>query len=346
MIFANLASKSSPWQNTDSGSLFISTRVRFARNLAGFYFPNQASPAAQSRVRKKVFEGIATVKRWKDAGKLELEELDITDRKFLIERHLSSYDLVFTERVAGLVMGEGETAGIMVNEEDHLRMQVLGKGLSLEETLEEASSIEKEISAVFDFAHSDDFGFLTSCPTNAGTGLRISFLAHLPALVMSGYMGEVIESLARVGVASRGVYGEATKPLGGFFQISNQVTLGVSQRDIIEKLKAISKQIEDASDKALDDLVSKRKTEMEDKIYRSYGVLQYARRISYEELINRISDIRLGLSMGMALPLDGERLNNMLFLAQPAHIEERNGALLSPSERDEKRSEFLRETMG
>ncbi|MCD6311981.1 MAG: ATP--guanido phosphotransferase [Elusimicrobia bacterium] len=346
MIFSNLASKSSLWQNTDPGSHFISTRVRFARNIEGFYFPNQASPAGQSKVRKKVFEGIGAIKRWRGAGKLELEELDITDRKFLIERHLASYDLVFTERVAGLIMGADETAGIMVNEEDHMRIQVLGKGLSLEETFEEASALVKEISKVFDFAHSDDFGFLTSCPTNAGTGLRISFLAHLPALVLSGYMGEVIESLARVGVASRGVYGEATKPLGGFFQISNQVTLGVSENDIIAKLKAISKQIEDASGKALDDLVSKRKTEMEDKIYRSYGVLQYARRISYEELINRISDIRLGLSMGLALPLGGERLNDMLFLSQPAHIEERNGALTAPEERDEKRAEFLREIMG
>jgi len=346
MIFSNLASKSSRWQNTEPGGHFVSTRVRFARNLKDCYFPNQASPSDQSKVRTRVFDGIGGIKRWRGAGKLELEELDITDRKFLIERHLASYDLLFTERVAGLIMGEDETAGIMVNEEDHLRIQVLGKGLSLEKTFEEASVIEKEISGVFKFAHSEDFGFLTSCPTNAGTGLRISFLAHLPALVLSGYMGEVIDSLARVGVASRGVYGEATKPLGGFFQISNQVTLGVSENDIIEKLKAISKQIEDASDKAMDELLGKRKTEMEDRIYRSYGVIQYARSISYEELINRISDIRLGLSMGMALPLGGDRLNDMLFLSQPAHIEERNGAPVADAERDEKRAEFLREIMG
>ncbi|MBA3066055.1 ATP--guanido phosphotransferase [bacterium] len=346
MIFSNLASKSSRWQNTDPAGHFISTRVRFARNLKGFYFPNQASPAEQRKVRKKVFEGTGSLKRWRGADKLELEKLDITDRKFLIERHLASYDLVFTERVAGLIMGGDETAGIMVNEEDHLRIQVLGKGLSLEETFREASALVKEISSVFDFASSDDFGFLTSCPTNAGTGLRISFLAHLPALVQSGYMGEVIDSLARVGVASRGVYGEATKPLGGFFQISNQVTLGVSENDIIEKLAAISKQIEAASDRAMEKLISERKTEMEDKIYRSYGVLQYARRISYEELINRISDIRLGLGMGMAIPFAGDRLNDILFLSQPAHMEERAGAIIPPEERDEKRAEFLREIMG
>ncbi|MDO9513988.1 MAG: ATP--guanido phosphotransferase [Elusimicrobiota bacterium] len=344
MIFSDLASKSIRWQSSEPGSHFVSTRVRFARNLKDHYFPNRAGASEQLKVRKEVFKGVSGIPGWKDAARLELEELDIVDRKFLIERHLASYDLVFTDRVAGLVMGED--AAIMVNEEDHLRIQVLSPGLSLEKTFEEASAIEKKIRAAFDFARNDDFGFLTACPTNAGTGLRISFLVHLPALVLSGYIGEVIDSLARVGVASRGVYGEATKPLGGFFQISNQVTLGVSEKDIIEKLTAISKQIEDASDKAKDELISKRKTELEDRIYRSYGIIQYARRISYEELISRISDIRLGLSMGLALPIGGDRLNDMLFLSQPAHIEERNGAPISADERDEKRADFLREIMG
>ncbi|PIV19340.1 MAG: ATP--guanido phosphotransferase [Elusimicrobia bacterium CG_4_10_14_3_um_filter_49_12_50_7] len=344
MIFSDLASKSISWQGPEPGSHFVSTRVRFARNLKGHYFPCRAGAGEQLKVRKEVFEGLRGLPGWKSASRLELEELDISDRKFLIERHLASYDLVFTDRVAGLVMGDD--AAIMVNEEDHLRIQVLGPGLSLQESFEKASVIVREISAAFDFAQNDEFGFLTTCPTNAGTGLRISFLAHLPSLVLSGYIGEVIDSLARVGVASRGVYGEATKPLGGFFQISNQVTLGVTGKEIIDKLTAISKQLEDASDKAMDELVSRRKTELEDRIYRSYGVIQYARRISYEELISRISDIRLGLSMGMALPMGGDRLNDMLFLSQPAHIEQRNGSPLSPDERDEKRAEFLREIMG
>jgi len=346
MILSDFASRSCEWLDSDTASPFISTRIRFARNLEGFFFPNRCDHSRQTEIRKLVFEKIGKLKKWKNCKKIALEDIDVTDRRLLLERHLASYDLVFTERFAGLVINEKESMSIMVNEEDHLRLQIFGRGFNLNDTFNLASSVEKEISGIFDFAKHPEFGFLTACPTNVGTGLRISFLAHLPALVRTNHMGEVIDSLSRLGVVVRGFYGEATKPVGDFFQISNQITLGVSENDIIEKLTAISSELEDASQKAENELLKKDRVEIEDSVYRSYGIIQYAKKISYEELMRCISDIRFGLKTGMPLPIGGARLNDLLLLSQPAHIEERAGRNLPPTERDEARSEFIKETLG
>jgi len=346
MILREFASRSCEWLGSDTSTPFISTRIRFARNLDGFLFPNRATHPHQAEIRKLVFERIGKLKKWKNCGKFALEDLDITDRRMIMERHLASYDLVFTERVAGLVVNDLESMSIMVNEEDHLRLQIFGSGLNLNDTFNLAASVEKEVSGIFDFAQHPEFGFLTACPTNVGTGLRISFLAHLPALVRTNHMGEVVDSLSRLGVVVRGFYGEATKPVGDFFQISNQITLGVSENDLIEKLTAISSELEGASRKAEDELLKKSRVEVEDAIYRSYGAIQYAKKISYGELMKNVSDIRFGLKIGLPIPIGGDRLNDILFLAQPAHIEERAGRSMAPLERDVARSEFVKETLG
>lgn len=346
MVLKEFASRSCKWLSSDTSTPFISTRIRFARNLDGFLFPNRATHLHQKEIRKLVFERIGELKKWKNCRKIALEDLDITDRRMIMERHLASYDLVFTERVAGLVVNDLESMSIMVNEEDHLRLQIFGSGLNLNDTFSLASSVEKEVGGIFDFAKHTEFGFLTACPTNVGTGLRISFLTHLPALVRTNHMGEVVDSLSRLGVVVRGFYGEATKPVGDFFQISNQITLGVSENDIIEKLTAISSELEDVSKKAEDELLKKSRVEIEDAIYRSYGTIQYAKKISYEELMKDVSDIRFGLKIGLPIPIGGDRLNDILFLAQPAHIEERAGRRMTPLERDVARSEFVKETLG
>ncbi|MFH1957955.1 MAG: ATP--guanido phosphotransferase [bacterium] len=346
MVLRDFASRSCEWLDSDTSSPFISTRIRFARNMDGFFFPNRAGHSQQAEIRKLAFEKIGRQEKWKNCKKIALEDIDITDRRLLLERHLASYDLVFTDRVAGLVVNEKESMSIMVNEEDHLRLQIFGLGFNLNDTFNLASCVSKEISENFDFAKHPEFGFLTACPTNVGTGLRISFLAHLPALVRTNHMGEVIDSLSRLGIVVRGFYGEATNPVGDFFQISNQITLGVSENDIIEKLTAITSELEDASQKAENELLKKNRIEIEDAIYRSYGIIQYAKKISYEELMSCVSDIRFGLKTGMPLPIGGDRLNDLLFLSQPAHIEERAGRNLPPPERDEARSEFIKETLG
>ncbi|MCD6413630.1 MAG: hypothetical protein J7L54_05755 [Elusimicrobia bacterium] len=346
MKFADFAARPCMWLSKDTSSFYLSTRVRFARNIKDFFFPNRASSAQQLKIRNLVFEKISCLKYWKTSEKILLEELDITDRRFLMERHLASYDLVFKDKISGLIVGEREMMSIMVNEEDHLRIQFFGRGSSLGDTLNLALAREREISRIFDMAKDPELGYLTACPTNVGTGLRISFLVHLPALSIGGYIGDVIESLSRIGIVVRGFYGEATKPYGDFFQVSNQVTLGVSEAEITEKLMAIFSQLEDASVKATDEILKKRKIEIYDSIYRSLGICERSRKISYEELMRCISYIRFGLMIGLALPVDGEKLNKMLVMSQPAHIEEREGRVMSPIERDRMRSEFVREILG
>ncbi len=346
MRFAEFAAQPCKWLSEDASSLCLSTRIRFARNLKDFIFPNRASASEQLKIRNLIFEKMSGMEQWSTAEKILLEELDITDRKFLMERHLASYDLVFKDKISGLIVSEREMMSIMVNEEDHMRIQFFGVGFNLDDALNLALAREREISKVFKFAEDADLGYLTACPTNVGTGLRISFLVHLPALVIGGFIGDIVGSLSKLGIVVRGFYGESTKPYGNLFQVSNQVTLGVSEAGIMEKLMAIFSRLEDASAKATDEILRKSKVEIYDRIYRSLGICERARKISYEELMDCVSYIRFGLKIGLALPVDGEKLNRMMILCQPAHIEERTGKVLSPFDRDVARSEFVREILG
>ncbi|PIU18061.1 MAG: ATP--guanido phosphotransferase [Elusimicrobia bacterium CG08_land_8_20_14_0_20_44_26] len=345
MILKNLSEKSCEWLNSDTATPFISTRIRYARNLAGFVFPSRANPSEQLKARNAVFRALVKLPEWERYEKIEMEELDITDRRLLMERHMASYDLVFTERVSGLVIDKSGLMCIMLNEEDHLRIQVFARGLDFGGSSALGAGVSKEISSVLKFAFHPEFGYLTACPTNAGTGLRISFLAHLPALSREGLIGELMDSLGRIGVVMRGFYGEATKPLGNFFQVSNQVTMGVTEDEITEKLTAISNQLEKTERRSSDKLFKKNKMEILDRIYRSYGILQFARKLSYEELMSCVSDIRWGLREGMAIPVGGDKINDLIMLAQPAHIEERAEKNLTPDERDVLRAEFVKQIL-
>jgi len=345
MKLKKFARKKVTWLSDDLNSLFLSTRIRIARNVEGFLFPNRLTSPQQLKLRGKIFQDLKKIDLLKKSLLLKMEELDTTDRRLLLERHLASSELVFSEKISGLLISQNEIINIMINEEDHLRIQIFGKGLELFETLLLSQRVENEISQKIKFAYDDEFGYLTACPTNVGTGLRISFLTHLAELVLTNHIGDVMESLSRIGLVMRGFYGEATKPLGDFFQISNQITLGVNPEEIIEKLLAVSRQLNDACTKQREELLKKSRIEIEDRVFRSFAILKESRKISFAELMQRISDIRLGLRCGFEIPVTGEKLNEIFFLSQPAHIEARAGKKLSALQRDVFRSAFIKECL-
>ncbi len=350
-----LAKSKSSWLSGKGAEVevVLSSRIRLARNLSGKPFPNRASRTVQKEVFNQVEEAVkkvassSVVPNFRDGMVvLHLNDLDVVDRQFLMERHLISYEHAQSNLEGGLVIGEGEKVSIMINEEDHLRLQSLESGLALNSAWENLNSLDDELAKYLPYAFSSQWGFLTACPTNTGTGLRVSCLMHLPGLVYTEEINRVLQNLSKIGIVARGFYGEGTKVMGDFFQISNSTTLGQTETEIIDNLNRVIKQIIEYEKKERTKLVEEgeyTRAKTEDAIYRTYGTLLYARAITYEEALNFLSKVRLGIYLGLNIPLDLGLLNELLLLAQPAHLQELAGKELSPTERDILRAKFMRE---
>ena len=303
-----------------SHDVVLASRVRLARNLASAQFPGRARPAALRAVRERVFAA-ARRSYLKDGAYLELEGLSEVDRLFLAERHLVSPALASEPGLGGAVVDARECLNIMVNEEDHLRLFALTPGLDLREAARRAEALEGELSRDLDFAFRRDWGYLTSCPTNLGTGMRASVLVHLAGLGLGGYINKLLESLPRAGLIARGLHGEGTKVMGDFFQISNATGLGRTEAELSA-----------AVEKAVETLVRREKeargklcagagrTRLEDTVYRAIGALTGARLLSFEEACHHLSALRLGLSLGWEVPGDFGTVNELMILTQPAHL--------------------------
>lgn len=346
MTFENLTHSSSAWlEEGPSSDIILSSRIRLARNLAPFPFTHRATPEQLREVQSLVQKSSQSSSKLSGSVFLPLSTLAPLDRQFLQERHLISHDLANQERDGAVVVGEREITSVMVNEEDHLRLQSILPGFQLRQAFEITDELDDELGRQLDFAFSEEWGFLTACPTNAGTGMRASVLIHLPALVLTKQIDRVLRGISQVGLYIRGMYGEGSEVMGNFFQISNQATLGRSEEDIIESLENVTKQIIEYETKARETLRETAEFQVVDKIWRAYGIMKNARLITSDEVTNLSSALRLGVSMGVMDRVDIRVLNELLVFTQPAHLQKLLGREMDPEERDFHRAAYVRERL-
>ncbi len=332
--------------------IVVSSRIRLARNLEKIPFTTRATKQSQADVLRVVKDALPQVTSLNQATLFELGELDEVDRQFLVERHLISREHATHAEHHAVTVGHGEVISIMVNEEDHLRIQVMQSGLNLRDAWTIMDALDDELSAALPFAYSTDWGYLTCCLTNAGTGMRASVMMHLPALVITKQINKVLHAITKLGLTARGLYGEGTEAQGNFFQISNQVTLGRTEEELIENIERILKQVLDHEQTAREGLVANNRLQLEDRIWRAYGLLRYAQTITSNETLDLLSAVRLGVDLGMMTngvlgkPLDRSAVNDLLIFSQPAHLQKLEGGKLSAKERDIKRATLVRKRLG
>ena len=303
------------------GDIVISTRIRIARNVPLYPFPHNAPNNVQTQLRSKVFEAAKLSTSLNRSIPFFLNELSSLEKSFLIERHLISVLHAKEQGEKGLIVSSGESISIMVNEEDHIRAATFSPGFSFSEAWDLLKTIDEDLEKHVPYAFDPKLGYLTACPTNVGTGMRVSFLLHLPVLVLTGKIQDTINRLSQMGFTTRGVYGEGTQGLGDLFQISNSNTLGLSERAILESTEKVVKQVTQTEKKETQSLLASEKNRaFEDLVFRSYGTLQSARMLNYEETMGCLSLIRLGKKMGMDIRPSLQGITNLFFLCQPAHL--------------------------
>jgi len=325
--------------------IVVSTRIRLARNLAEFPFMAQASPEQKRDLERLMRKEIVAAPLPVEATYWDIEELPEIDRMFLVERHLISRELADADGARGVAVGKGETMSIMVNEEDHLRIQSIRSGFEMAKTWELVDLIDDELGSGLMFAFSPRFGFLTACPTNAGTGLRVSVMLHLPALAVTRHIEKVFNAVAKMGLVVRGLYGEGTQAYGDLYQISNQVTLGKSEREIISSVASVIPRIAAYERQARRYLLDDKRAELEDRVWRSLGMLRSARTISSEETMHLLSQVRMGINLELVPDLGTETINRLFVLTLPAHLQKREGRALEADERNIVRARIVRESM-
>jgi len=323
-------------------AVVLSSRVRLARNFDDRPFPPRAADAELRAVLKSVFDA-ASKTRLRDAARISLADITPLERGFLVERKLISWGHASEPAHRGVLVGERDAASVMINEEDHLRLQNIDSGLCLDRLWREASAIDDDFAELLDFAFRPEWGYLTCCPTNAGTGMRASCLVHLPGLTATGRIESVLRSLDRLGVLVRGLYGEGTKVIGDFYQVSNRTALGRSEEEIVDSVTGVVRGLIAKEREAREELSGgDRKTRLEDLVYRSLGLLSHARLLTYEETMRHLSYLRMGLALEWKLPADLTTVNELLVLSQPAHIQMLAGKPLEERDRDFLRSTLLR----
>ena len=327
------------WYKNNDSDIVISTRIRLARNVNGIPFPQFLKDKSQlsGEIKDSILKSNSTLAA--DFSYIELDQVSHSQKLSMAEEHLISPQMLDGNGKSVLI-NKDKTMSIMLMEEDHIRLQIIKSGLALDEAYETANRVDDVIEESLTYAFDENFGYLTACPTNAGTGLRASVMMHLPALTMTKNMNRVINASTGLGIEIRGLYGEGTSAEGNLYQISNRLTLGLSEAEILEKLKGVVKQIVESEQKARALLLENSKAPLEDRLFRSYGILKYARSISSSEAKERLSDVMLGINMGI-LPNEGKlsALECMVKTA-PSFISE--GKDVSPEERDIKRAECIR----
>jgi protein arginine kinase len=310
--------------------MVLSNRIRLARNLATNRFGRRAPRAEREAILARVSKAAANTESLGQAVTLRVDRLGSQDRLLLLERHLISKELAAIEGSAsgqegGALLLQDDSA-VMVNEEDHLRLQVLGSGADFGPAWRQIQRVDTELGQQLAFAFHPEFGYLTSCPTNAGTGLRASVLIHLPGLVLTKEISKTLHGLTKLGLTYRGLYGEGSEVIGNFFQLSNQTTLGKNEGELLDQLSKIVQHVMAVELRARQLLLRDATTILEDKVWRAFGLLRYARSLSFEETMNLLSGVRLGVSLGLIPEIGMYALNKLLVFTQPAHLAAMSGA--------------------
>lgn len=331
----------------DTG-IILSSRIRLARNLKDLPFPQHLKGDMAQKIVKDVTDTVMQTQTAKENSLklLELKDLSPVERMSLVEKHTVSRDLINNYKNSAVIVSQDEKIAIMINEEDHIRIQTIYPGFHLKEAYEEASKLDDEIEDKLDLAFDSKLGYLTSCPTNVGTGIRASVMLHLPALAMTKNITNILNTVSQVGMTIRGIYGEGSNIMGNIYQISNQVTLGLSEEDIINNLIAVTTKIIDQELLARKLMYDKHPRDMEDTVYRSLGILKYSRKISTGESLKLLSSVRMGIEMGIIKEVDAEKISELVNYVQPAMLQiHENETLDSTSKRDETRAKMLREAL-
>ncbi len=329
------------WYEDKNNDIVVSTRIRLARNLKDTPFPMfmkaDEKNTAADKLQAALVDGNSAISG--DFTIYNTDSMDSVEKQAMKEEHLISADLVNGKGGRALVSNDN-TMSIMLMEEDHIRLQIIMSGYDLEKAYELASKVDDVIEENVEYAFDKDFGYLTSCPTNAGTGLRASVMLHLPALAMTNNLERVLNSAANLGIAVRGLYGEGSQTVGDLYQLSNQITMGATEKDIIAKLKGITDQVIQYEKQARESLMSKHTDIVSDRVWRSYGTLRYARMMSSDEAKKLLSDVMLGINLGI---IDTDvNIMKLMIMSEPAQIIKSSGTMLDAQQRDKKRAEQIR----
>lgn len=322
--------------------IVISSRIRLARNLADYPFIRKCNDHDRSAIEKMLRERVLQVDDLREVMYVNVADLEALDRQFLVERQLISREhaeAIGARSVA--IDAKQERFSLMVNEEDHLRIQVMHSGLALETAWDQINNIDDLIESQVSFAFHDKKGYLTACPTNVGTGMRVSVMLHLPALVMTRQIEKVFRSLQKISLAVRGLYGEGSQAMGDFYQISNQLTLGRTEKELIDQVQDVVPMLIEYERKARDFLVKESENDLHDRVSRAYGILCTAQTISSEETMHLLSSVRMGINLGLIEDLEIPTVNKLFIHTQPAHLQKLRGSELSTADRNIERAHYL-----
>jgi protein arginine kinase len=340
-----LAQQSGEWLSGKGpeSDIVISSRIRLARNIAGFPFIRKCSPKDRANITTEVHDALAGLPISNDVEYVDVAKLGELDRQFLMERQLISHELSEAQGARAVILDPKERFSIMINEEDHLRFQVMQSGLDLESAWNRMDELDNVLEEKLTYSYTSKLGYLTACPTNVGTGLRVSVMLHLPALVATKQIDKVFRALNKINVAVRGLFGEGSQFMGDFYQISNQTTLGRSEVSLMERVKEVVPRIIDYERRAREFLVEQSKEDLSDNVSRALGILCTAKKISSEETMHYLSKVRMGVNLGLLNDIKIPILNKLFIQTQPAHLQKLRGHKLSVADRNIERAIYLQQ---
>lgn len=323
--------------------IVMSSRIRLARNLADYPFISRAQESDRAEIERTLRAAVGQASASPDLQYVDVNQLAGLDRQFLVERQLISREHAESEGSRGVAIDASEQVSLMINEEDHLRIQVMHSGLDLDQAWEQINGIDNLIADHVTFAFNERLGYLTACPTNAGTGMRVSVLLHLPALVLTRQIEKVFRSLQKINLAVRGLYGEGSQAMGDFYQISNQITLGRTEESLVKQVGDVVPVIIDYERRARTALIQESQENLHDRVSRAYGILRTAQTISSEETMHLLSSVRMGVNLGLLPDLEIPTVNQLFIHTQPAHLQKLNGSELGTADRNIERAKYLRQ---
>lgn len=325
--------------------IVLTSRVRLARNLKALAFPGWAKKPERIRALETIRPAVEALPEMVACFSETMDNLSSLDKNILVERHLVSREHAAKSAGSGLVLSKDEVICVMINEEDHLRMQALLPGLQIKQAWSTIDEVDSRLEKKLDYAFGSGLGYLTACPTNLGTGIRVSAMLHLPGLVLAEQINPIIQAVNKLGLAVRGLYGEGTEALGNVFQVSNQMTLGESEPEIVERLSKVVAQLIDHEENARGTLLEKKAKMVFNHIGRAYGILANAHSISSKETMNLLSLMKLGMDLGMFPSVERSLVDELFIVTQPAHVQKQNAEKLDADQRDIVRADLLRDRL-
>ncbi|MCL5096954.1 MAG: protein arginine kinase [Candidatus Omnitrophica bacterium] len=332
-------------RNGPNDRIVLTSRVRLARNLKDFPFPGWAKKADRIKALETIRAAVESIPQLAGAFSESMDALSTLEKQLLVERHLISREHAAKSTGSGLVLSRDESICVMINEEAHLRMQALKPGLQIKQAWQAIDDVDSTLEKRLAYAFSPDLGYLTACPTNVGTGIRVSAMLHLPGLVLAEQVNQIIQAVNKLGFAVRGLYGEGTEALGNIFQISNQMTLGEAETEIVERLNKVLAQLIEHEGNARASLMENKPKMVLNHVGRAYGILSNAHSISSKETMNLLSLMRMGLDLGIFPGVDPGLIDELFIVTQPAHLQKNYAEKLTAEERDLLRSDMLRERL-